>query len=282
MARGDDWSRVEVEACVADYLRMLTLELSGQAYSKAEHLRALVPRLDGRSKQSVEYKHRNISAVVESLGIPAIRGYKSLHNFQHQLIEVVEQQVAGDDLLDRAALAAVEQPAITPLLADPDSVLVPAPIAKRVRESPPVYAPRFNPVQRDYLARESRNRSLGLAGELFVMEFEAHRLHIAGKRTLSERVEHVSRSQGDGLGYDILSFDEDGRERIIEVKTTAFGEQTPFYVSRNEVARSEVQPEHFHLYRVFEFRRQPRLFDLRGMIVQNCHLDPMSYLARLA
>lgn len=281
MARGEDWSRVEVEACVADYLRMLTLELSGQAYSKADHIRALLPRLDGRSKQSIEYKHRNISAVMELLGIPAIRGYKSLENFQHQLIEVVELQVAGDELLDRAALAAVEQPAVTPLLVDPNSVLVPAPLVKRARETPPAYAPRFQPVQRDYLVRESRNRSLGLAGELFVMEFEAHRLHVAGKRVLSERVEHVSRSQGDGLGYDVLSFDEDGRERLIEVKTTAFGEQTPFYVSRNEVARSEVQPEHFHLYRLFEFRRQPKLFDLHGMIAQNCRLDPVSYLARL-
>lgn len=32
---GGGWSRVEVEACVADYFRMLTLELSGQRYNKS-------------------------------------------------------------------------------------------------------------------------------------------------------------------------------------------------------------------------------------------------------
>ena len=50
MATGEDWSRIEVEACVADYLQMLTLELNGQRYSKAEHARALMQKLDGRSR----------------------------------------------------------------------------------------------------------------------------------------------------------------------------------------------------------------------------------------
>ena len=41
-----DWSREEVEACVADYLRMLTLELNGQRYNKTEHAEALLNLLD--------------------------------------------------------------------------------------------------------------------------------------------------------------------------------------------------------------------------------------------
>ena len=32
-----DWTREEVEAIVADYLKMLTLELAGQSYNKTEH-----------------------------------------------------------------------------------------------------------------------------------------------------------------------------------------------------------------------------------------------------
>lgn len=282
MPRGESWSREEVEACVADYLRMLTLELSGQAYNKTTHRRALLTKLDGRSESSIEQKHRNISGVMMELGFPPIDGYKRLDNYQNLLVEVIEQQVAGNELLDRAALAAVEQPAILPLLTDNHLVMVPAPSGKHLHEAAPSYAPRFHAVQRDYLARESRNRSLGLAGELFVVEFEARRLHEAGHKALSDRVEHVAKSQGDGLGYDVLSFDESGRERLIEVKTTAFGVQTPFYVSRNEVARSEAESEHFHLYRLFEFRKQPRLFDLPGMIRHNCSLDPVSYLARVS
>ena len=49
MAQGENWSRLEVEAGVADYLTMLTLELNGQRYSKTEHANALA-QLPARSK----------------------------------------------------------------------------------------------------------------------------------------------------------------------------------------------------------------------------------------
>ena len=103
-----------------------------------------------------------------------------------------------------------------------------------------------------------------------------------GKKTLSNRVEHVAATQGDGLGYDVLSFEEDGRERLIEVKTTAFGQLTPFYVSRNELMRSEADADHYRLYRIFDFRDRPRLFELPGTISARCELEAVSYLARLA
>jgi hypothetical protein len=99
--------------------------------------------------------------------------------------------------------------------------------------------------------------------------------------SLAERIEHVSRTQGDGLGYDILSFEPDGRERLIEVKTTSFGAMTPFYASRREVATSEERREHFLLYRVFKFRDLPRFFFLAGSLRESCVLDPTQYRATL-
>jgi hypothetical protein len=283
MAKGENWTRLEVEACVAAYLRMLMLELSGQAYSKAEHRRALLPLLDGRSESSIEQKHRNISAVMIELGYPTIIGYKSLSNYQALLGEVVAEQIAHNPVLDRAALHFVEQPAFVPLLPRLDQIVVPIPKPARehVAEAPPPYAARFAAMRRDYLAREAQNRSLGDAGERFVVELEARRLHDLGHRALSDRVEQVSKTRGDGLGYDVLSFDARGRERYIEVKTTSFGDETPFYVSRNEIAFSEFQAEQYHLYRLFEFRHKPQLFDLPGVISHHCNLDPISYLAKL-
>src|SRR5690606_26774598 len=91
----------------------------------------------------------------------------------------------------------------------------------------------LNPIKRDYLARESRNRDLGRAGEKLALMFEVNRLHAAGKSRLADKIEHISESRGDGAGFDILSFDEDGRERFIEVKTTAFIAETPFFVTPN-------------------------------------------------
>ncbi|CAM0999283.1 Protein NO VEIN C-terminal domain-containing protein [Rhodanobacter sp. Root179] len=282
MATGEDWSRLEVESCVADYLHMLALELNGQQFNKSNRIHELVQRLDGRSNSSVEYKFRNISAVMNELGWPTVTGYKSLANYQLLLMEVVESQLQSNIALQDAVQAAVERPATVASIENPTAIWVPIPkAATQVRESPAGYAARFSPAKRDYLAQEARNRSLGLAGEQFVMELEARRLYAAGMKSLSERVEHVSATQGDGLGYDVLSFEENGRERLIEVKTTSFGELTPFFVSRNELARSETDAESYRLYRLFDFRERPRLFDLPGAIAVHCQLDPVSYLAQL-
>ncbi|OOG40808.1 DUF3883 domain-containing protein [Rhodanobacter sp. C05] len=259
---------------------MLALELNGQRYNKTEYAEALMRNLDDRSRVSVEFKHCNVSAVLLDLGYPNINGYKPRFNYQHELVDVVESQLAGNLVIDAAAQAAVERPAIEISVSESQVVWVPVPKPSKVRETAAEYSPNFLPIRRDYLAREARNRSLGRAGELFVLELESRRLHAEGKKALSERVEHVAASRGDGLGYDILSFESNGRERLIEVKTTAFGELTPFYVSRNEIARSNADAEKYRLYRLFDFREKPRVFQLSGSIEAHCKLDPVTYLAR--
>jgi hypothetical protein len=113
------------------------------------------------------------------------------------------------------------------------------------------------------------------------MRYEEQRLTQLGARQLADRIEHVSKSQGDGLGYDILSFDADGKERFIEVKTTAYAAETPFFVTPNEVSFSSYQSEQFYLYRLFDFREIPRMFTLHGPIPANCRLDPTTFKASL-
>jgi hypothetical protein len=259
---------------------MLALELNGQRYNKTEYAEALMRKLDDRNRGSVEFKHCNVSAVLLDLGYPSINGYKPRFNYQHELVAVVESQLTGNPVIDAAAQAAVERPAIEIAVSESQAVWVAAPKPPKVREAAAEYSPNFLPIRRDYLAREARNRSLGRAGELFVLELESRRLHAEGKKALSARVEHVAASQGDGLGYDVLSFESNGRERLIEVKTTAFGELTPFYVSRNEIARSNADADKYRLYRLFDFREKPRVFQLPGSIEAHCKLDPVTYLAR--
>lgn len=168
-------------------------------------------------------------------------------------------------------------PAVVPEQEDFSKVKSEAPaLEQRVSES---YKPLFRAVKRDYLAREARNQSLGFAGEEFVVQFERWRLNQMGERKLADRVEHVSQSKGDGLGYDVLSFDTNGRERLIEVKTTSFGRDIPFFVTRGELALSKTQSDQFHLYRVFDFRKAPRLFDLHGPLDRYCVLDAVTYKA---
>jgi len=274
------WSIEEVEAIVADHLQMLTLELTGQSFSKTEHRRRLQARLNGRPEASIEFKHCNISAVLVHLGIPYIRGYKPRSNYQAMLVEVVTEQLKQRSMLDQAALAAVQLPAVTPLGGNFANTLTPAPVRQlRAAEPQPEWQWNTPGIKRDYLEREAQNQSLGLAGEEFVLQFEHWRLNALGQSKLADKVEHVAQSKGDGLGYDVLSFEPDGRERFIEVKTTAFGKDTPFFVSKNELAFSRVAAQQFHLYRLFEFRKQPRLFDLEGEVSNHCLLDPVSFRA---
>ena len=112
------------------------------------------------------------------------------------------------------------------------------------------------------------------------MEYEARRLHAAGKKALSERVEHVARTRGDGLGYDILSFEESGKELFLEVKTTANSELTPFFISAGELRFSREHPNDFRLTRVFNFREKPRMYIVPGAVDAGFTLNPVTYRAQ--
>lgn len=105
----------------------------------------------------------------------------------------------------------------------------------------------------DYAQKDKQNRELGIAGELLVLRYEKENLNKAGRPDLAEKVHHISVVEGDGAGYDIQSFLPDGKVKYIEVKTTAGGPETDFFVSANEVAFSEAHPASYWLYRVYEF-----------------------------
>lgn len=199
------------------------------------------------------------------------------------LFEAVERRIANDSILDKSALSAAEQPAVMPLEPGINLVVEAAPVlAHSIEQKKMSYHPHRQAIQRDYLEREARNRSLGLAGEEFILAYERHRLHATGKTSLSDKVEHVSKTKGDCLGFDVLSYEPNGRERFIEVKTTAFGKETPFFLSRNEADFSDEFADQFHLYRLFEFRRHPRMFDLNGKVHDWVRLDPVAYVARFS
>lgn len=279
----EDWSRNEVDVIVADYLDMLSSELAGRHYNKAEHNSALRRVLSRRSRGSIEFKHQNISAVLVELGLPYIEGYKPRRNYQDLLRDIVVQRVTGDIALQSLANQVVTADAVAPALLEWSQVVEEAPLRERASEigyERLVHA-RSAGVRVNFLEREARNQSLGKAGEEFVLALEHRRLWASGHRRLADKVEHVSRSRGDGLGYDILSFEPTGQERLIEVKTTRFGKMSPFFASRNEVEVSVAEQARYHLYRLFRFERGPRLFVLQGSLQDSVILDPVAYRATL-
>lgn len=85
-----------------------------------------------------------------------------------------------------------------------------------------------------------------------------------------------------GTPFSILSYETDGTERLIEVKTTRFGQFTPFFVSSNEVAVSDEQDVRYHLYRLFNFDVTPSVFSLRGSLNVAVDLEPIVFRANIS
>lgn len=272
------WDWLECELIVADYLDMLHKHMAGQKYNKTAHRKALQAKLNSRSHGSIEYKHQNISAILVELGLPYIPGYKPASNYQSHLKRAVLAHIAArpGDLSDLTTVADT----------DPD---VPSIIdwAKVFDPELPEKLPGVEEPQRQYLAREinfsereQRNQRLGEHGESFVIEYEKYRLMQAGREDLVRDITWASKHQGDGLGYDIRSFDPaTERELFLEVKTTKSGKYQPFYISENERAFSNDFARDYRLYRVFQFAEQPRLFILPGAIERHAALLPQQYQA---
>lgn len=282
---GKDWSEDEVRLIVADYFDMLEAELLGNQFKKSEHRKTLAPKLQGRSDGSIEFKHQNVSGVLVELGLPYIEGYKPRGNYQALLATEVEaflDQRPG--FLDGLASAPILNPTQGQQVVAPNlGQIVEAPPEKTIAPSltnKPWLSRKARKI--DFAERDAANRQLGKLGEQFVYDLERYRLKTAGRDDLAQKVVWASREIGDGLGFDILSFDEaDDSERMLEIKTTGLGKFFPFLVTSNEVRCSEDIPQQYHLFRVFDFGRTPRLFILHGSLRELCQLDPVLYRAVL-
>ena len=258
---------------------MLWLELSGKPYNKKERNRRLRARLKDRSHGSVEFKHQNISAVLASMGHPYIDGYKPRGNVQALLRTIVGERIAP--VLERLArdIATPQESVTVPEILN---ILVERPAVRLLaaEERKEYVVSRQNPQPFDYVQQEARNLSLGDAGETLILEYEKARLEKAGKDHLARGVEHVSKTLGDHLGYDVRSYEEDGRDRFVEVKTTRYGKRTPFYISSGELRFSKTHSKAYQLYRLFEFRSdRPKLFTLPGDVERHVALRPINYRA---
>ena len=274
---GEDWTADEIDTVVRSYEKMLEAELSGLPMVKADEERRLMGLL-GRSRGSVEYKLENVSAVLNENGLPWIFGFKPARNYQRQLREPVLARLGGllktiDDLPDATSAPSESDRSMTT-----DDVRVAPPSVHR-RRAAATTGPNLSQGAWGAM-RDAANRRLGDAGEEWVLGLEKAKLTAARRHDLAEQVVWVARTIGDGLGYDILSFDLDGAELHIEVKTTKLGPAAAFFLSPNELRVSKEQPDSFRLYRVFGLSARPRLYVLAGPLDDKLDLEVAQWTAR--
>ncbi len=269
---GTDWTDREIDLIVADYFAMRQKEFAGEPYVKTQHNAALQEQI-GRSKGSIEFKHQNISAVLMQLCEPWIPGYKPAINFQRALVEGVER------FLDKTVLPAIEPQNRLELADSPIIFVEQAPAFTPGANPPPDHVARL--VQKfDPAARDARNRSLGERGEELTLRSEHARLRAEGRDDLARKVRWVSKEDGDGAGYDILSFDTSGKERFLEVKTTNGHSKTPFYISANEKSFADETSDRFRLFRLYDFAKEPKAFKIQPPLESHLNLETATYKAR--
>lgn len=272
----DDWSSIEINLITRDYFEMLVDELNYRPYNKANHRRKLIQQLNHRSEGSIEFKHQNISAVLISLGKPYIKGYLPRFNYQKSLEKEIVQYILSNPWLEvefeKFVLGKIDH---KPASLDFSKIIEAPPVPGKFKEPLPAY--NKNPFKVNWIQKEQDNLSLGLYGEQITLEFEKWDLINRGKEKLAEQVRWISREEGDGAGFDILSRNLNGTDKYIEVKTTKLGKETPFYFTKNELDFSNQKAENYHLYRLFNVPNDLKIFTKTGSLLEICNHIPVLY-----
>ncbi|EIG62884.1 DUF3883 domain-containing protein [Bradyrhizobium sp. WSM1253] len=272
-AKGTDWTAEQAAIVVANYFQMLGRERAGDKVNKAGFYRRLATEL-GRSEKSIEWKLRNVSAVLEELGIAWIPGLLPAHNYQDSLVEAVEAQLGLHPkvLIDPVSVRPQFTSAGGPVLVPPPAFL---------NSDPQDRQPALRRLVGKYdpAARDELNRFLGHAGEEMVFRFEFDRLCQAGRRDLAKAMDWPADRGEDHMGYDVRSFESDGEERLLEIKTTNGHARTPFWLSRTQYEVAARSPSTYRVRRVFHFQNGAEMFDIKPPLDAGLRLIPEKYVA---
>ncbi|WP_026664869.1 DUF3427 domain-containing protein [Butyrivibrio sp. FC2001] len=144
----------------------------------------------------------------------------------------------------------------------------------------PVSTKDFSGKDVDFQGEAKKNSAIGKSGEDAVVEYEKRRLTDAGRQDLADRVIATRETIGNSAKYDVQSFEVDGKERYIEVKTTTGAKSNRFHISEREVFFSECHPDEYYLYRVYNFDKDTHSGDVyieKGKI-DRALLSPTAYL----
>lgn len=132
--------------------------------------------------------------------------------------------------------------------------------------------------------KEERQKEIGDIAEELVLAFEIDELEKKGLAELALKVKHISKVEGDGAGYDVLSFFEDGSPKYIEVKATTGPAGSPFFISARELEFSRLNNDSYELIRVYGLDTQRKsgfFWRLSGDVSALCHLEPRAFRAVL-
>lgn len=98
------WTDEELRACIGAYRTLWLAEQRGESLSKSTVRRhTLDVALQGRAKGAYEFRMQNISAVLDDLGLPFVRGYlprKNVGTLKSRLIAIINDVWARQTTLE--------------------------------------------------------------------------------------------------------------------------------------------------------------------------------------
>lgn len=121
----------------------------------------------------------------------------------------------------------------------------------------------------DYSNRSKKFKRIGDRGEQIVLRAERQFLKKNGKDVLAKLVDQISQ-RDDSVGYDIKSFELDGTEKLIEVKSTLreIG-NTNIFLSANELRVAE-NKENYYFYIVYAVgSKRPKIWRIKSTDLLN-------------
>ena len=157
-----------------------------------------------------------------------------------------------------------------------------APSQPRTRVAPPPPEKTYRaPRKVDWSALNQKGAVTGMKGEDVALGIEQEYLRSVGRKDLADRVSNHAQTKGDGLGYDILSFFADGREKYIEVKSTTGALKTSFYLSKNELGFLGEHKDDAFLYRVSLQNGGASLRVFTAAEVEEQEIAPVQFLVKI-
>lgn len=136
----------------------------------------------------------------------------------------------------------------------------------------------------DYINRSKKLKKIGNRGELIVLKAERKYLKENKRPGLEKLIDHIA-EKDDSAGYDIKSYNLDGTERLIEVKsTTQKVGSNSIYLSANELDIA-TKNSNYYFYVVYEAdSKTPKIWRVKGTDLLNDEKiikEPIAYRIRI-
>ena len=136
----------------------------------------------------------------------------------------------------------------------------------------------------DYESDNQRKAAIGDRGEKIVFDLEVKRLKDQGLDKLAKKVKRLS-LESDSYGFDILSYENTGEERLIEVKATMSRVGLAnFYLTKNELNIAN-KNSNYYIYVVFDLSSQtPKVWSIKNPfnpMNRFIEIEPIAYQVKI-